>query len=98
MCDGFIATASVAVAVRMCPASADYMFAAHLSTEPGHAALLGIVNQAPLLDLNMRLGEGTGAALAMNIISAAVAAFTGMATFDAAGVSDKHDLVRGATS
>lgn len=94
VCDGFIATASAAIAVRMCPAVGDYLFAAHLSTEPGHAALLEILDQTPLLDLKMRLGEGTGAALAMNIIDAAVAAFVGMATFDSAGVSDKQDLVR----
>ena len=89
VCDGFIATAGAALAVRLCPASADYMFAAHLSAEPGHAALLEILQQKPLLDLNMRLGEGTGAALAMTIIDAAVRAFTEMATFEAAGVSNR---------
>jgi nicotinate-nucleotide--dimethylbenzimidazole phosphoribosyltransferase len=87
--DGFIATAGAALAVRLCPASADYMIAAHLSAEPGHAPLLGIIQQKPLLDLNMRLGEGTGAALAMTIIDAAVRAFTEMATFEAAGVSNR---------
>lgn len=90
VCDGFIATASAALTVRLSPASADYMFAAHLSSEPGHAALLRIIQQEPLLDLNMRLGEGTGAALAMNIIDAAVRAFTEMATFETAGVSNKN--------
>jgi nicotinate-nucleotide--dimethylbenzimidazole phosphoribosyltransferase len=89
VCDGFIATASAALTVRLSPVSADYMFAAHLSSEPGHAALLRIIQQEPLLDLNMRLGEGTGAALAMNIIDAAVRAFTEMATFETAGVSNK---------
>jgi nicotinate-nucleotide--dimethylbenzimidazole phosphoribosyltransferase len=59
VCDGFIATASAALAVRLCPACADYMFAAHLSSEPGHAALLHIIGQEPLLKLDMRLGEGT---------------------------------------
>ncbi len=87
--DGFIATSGAALAVRLCPPVADYIFAAHLSPEPGHAALLGLIGKRPILDLNMRLGEGTGAALAMNIIGAAVAAFTEMATFDSAGVSDK---------
>jgi nicotinate-nucleotide--dimethylbenzimidazole phosphoribosyltransferase len=87
--DGFIATAGAALAVRLCPAVADYVFAAHLSTEPGHAALLELVGLRPLLDLGMRLGEGTGAALAMNVIGAAVAAFNEMATFDSAGVSGK---------
>lgn len=93
-CDGFIATASAALAVRMCPAVADYLFAAHLSVEPGHAALLEILGQKPLLNLNMRLGEGTGAALAMSIIDAAVRAFVEMATFESAGVSDKQDALQ----
>jgi nicotinate-nucleotide--dimethylbenzimidazole phosphoribosyltransferase len=90
VCDGFIATASAALTARLCPASAGYMFAAHLSAEPGHAALLEIIQQRPLLDLNMRLGEGTGAALAMTIIDAAVRAFTEMATFESAGVSNRQ--------
>ena len=94
ICDGFIATASAALAVRLCPASADYIFAAHLSAEPGHVALLRSIGQEPLLNLNMRLGEGTGTALAMNIIDAAVAAFVKMATFESAGVSDRHVLVK----
>jgi len=87
--DGFIATAAVAVAVRLCPHAADYVFAAHRSPEPGHAALLNAIGQEPLLDLGMRLGEGTGAALAFNVIRGAVAAFTDMATFSSAGVSDR---------
>ncbi len=87
--DGFIATAAAAVAVRLCPAAADYLVAAHRSIEPGHAALLQVIGQEPLLDLRMRLGEGTGAALAFGVIRAAVAAFTRMATFEAAGVSDR---------
>ncbi len=88
--DGFIATAAAALAVRMHPSARDYMFAAHRSAEPGHAALLDIVGDPPLLDLGMRLGEGTGAALGMKLIQSAVAAFTGMATFSSAGVSNKH--------
>jgi nicotinate-nucleotide--dimethylbenzimidazole phosphoribosyltransferase len=87
--DGFIATAAAALAVRMAPHAREYMFAAHRSTEPGHAALLDIIGQAPLLDLGLRLGEGTGAALAMKLIQSAVAAFTSMATFSSAGVSNK---------
>ena len=92
VCDGFIATASAALAVRMAPAVADYLFAAHLSVEPGHAALLEMLRQKPLLNLNMRLGEGTGAALAMTLIDAAVRAFTEMATFESAGVSDRQEV------
>ena len=88
--DGFIATAAAALAVRMAAPARDYMFAAHRSAEPGHAALLDIIGDPPLLDLGMRLGEGTGAALAMKLIQSAVAAFTGMATFSSAGVSNKE--------
>jgi nicotinate-nucleotide--dimethylbenzimidazole phosphoribosyltransferase len=87
--DGFIATAAAALSVRLCPATSGYLFAAHRSAEPGHTHLLSMLGQEPLLDLGMRLGEGTGAALAMKLIQAAVAAFTGMATFAAAGVSNK---------
>jgi len=87
--DGFIATAAAALAVRMCPALTGYLFAAHRSTEPGHAYLLAVMEQEPLLDLRMRLGEGTGVALAMKVMQAAIAAFTEMATFTKAGVSNK---------
>jgi nicotinate-nucleotide--dimethylbenzimidazole phosphoribosyltransferase len=87
--DGFIATAAAALAVRLCPACSGYLFAAHRSVEPGHIHLLAILGDRPLLDLEMRLGEGTGTALAMKIIQAAVAAFTRMATFASAGVSDR---------
>ena len=87
--DGFIATAATALAVRLCPAATGYVFASHRSAEPGHAHLLAILAQEPLLNLGMRLGEGTGAALAIGLIRAAVAAFTGMATFATAGVSNK---------
>jgi len=87
--DGFIATSAAALAVRLCPAASGYLFASHRSVEPGHAHLLAMLEQRPLLDLGMRLGEATGAALAMKLIQAAVAAFTQMATFAAAGVSNK---------
>jgi nicotinate-nucleotide--dimethylbenzimidazole phosphoribosyltransferase len=86
--DGFIATAAAALAVRFHPAVRDYLIPAHRSTEPGHAPLLETIGHRPLLDLEMRLGEGTGAALAVPIVRAAVAAFTGMATFASAGVSE----------
>jgi nicotinate-nucleotide--dimethylbenzimidazole phosphoribosyltransferase len=87
--DGFIATAAAALAVCLCPASSRYLFASHRSEEPGHAHFLAMLEQEPLLHLGMRLGEGTGAALAMKLIQSAVAAFTGMATFATAGVSNK---------
>lgn len=85
--DGFIASTAAALAVSFEPAVRDYLFPAHLSTEPGHAALLKIIGGRALLHLEMRLGEGTGAALAIPIVRAAVAAFTGMATFASAGIS-----------
>ncbi|HTU46168.1 MAG TPA: nicotinate-nucleotide--dimethylbenzimidazole phosphoribosyltransferase [Bryobacteraceae bacterium] len=87
--DGFIATAAAALAVVLCPAISGYLFASHCSAEPGHTCLLALLEQEPLLRLGMRLGEGTGAALAMKLMQAAVAAFTGMATFASAGVSNK---------
>jgi nicotinate-nucleotide--dimethylbenzimidazole phosphoribosyltransferase len=87
--DGFIATAGAALGVRLCPALADYLFAAHCSAEPGHSRLLSMIGQEPLLSLGLRLGEGTGAALGMKLIQAAVSAFSGMATFTSAGVSNR---------
>jgi nicotinate-nucleotide--dimethylbenzimidazole phosphoribosyltransferase len=88
--DGFIATAAAALAVQFDPRVKDYLFAAHRSTEPGHPPLLQIVGQRPLLDLEMRLGEGTGAALAIPVVRAAVEAFTRMATFASAAVSERE--------
>ena len=85
--DGFISTVAAALAVTLHRGVKDYLFAAHRSTEPGQGPLLEIIGQRPLLDLEMRLGEGTGAALAIAVIRAAVAAFTEMATFESAGVS-----------
>lgn len=86
--DGFIATVAAVVAVHFSSSVRDYLIPSHRSTEPGHAPLLELIGHRPLLDLEMRLGEGTGAALAVPIVSAAVAAFTGMATFASAGVAD----------
>jgi nicotinate-nucleotide--dimethylbenzimidazole phosphoribosyltransferase len=86
--DGFISTAAAAVACKLEPKVRAYIFAGHRSSEPGHAALLEIIGDAPLLDLQMRLGEGTGAALAMNLIDAAAKILDEMATFSSAGVSE----------
>ncbi len=86
--DGFIATAAAALAISFKDSVRDYLFASHRSAEPGHAPLLERIGQTPLLDLSMRLGEGTGAALAVPIVRAAAAAFTRMATFQSAGVSE----------
>lgn len=86
--DGFISTAAAAIAVSMNPAVRDYLIAAHESTEPGHRVLLQFLRLTPLLQLELRLGEGTGAALAIPIVRAAIEAFRRMATFEAAGVSE----------
>ena len=85
--DGFISTAAALIAHGLAPAAADYMIASHRSVERGHRVALEHLNQRPLLDLDMRLGEGTGAALAMNLVEAAVRIMTEMATFEEAAVS-----------
>src|SRR5487761_409477 len=85
--DGFISTSAAAVACAIQPRVADFIFAAHLSSEPGHSVLLEFIGQKPLMDLEMRLGEGTGAALAMSLIGAAAKVYNEMATFSSAGVS-----------
>ncbi len=87
--DGFIATAAAAVADRIGAGVRDAMFFSHQSAEGGHALALAAMGARPLLDLGMRLGEGTGAALAMNLLESAVALFQQMATFASAGVSGK---------
>lgn len=87
--DGFITTAAFAIAWKLEPRIKDYAFFSHLSEEPGHRVLLDLVGGVPLLDLGMRLGEGTGAALAMPVLAAAVEAHNGMATFESARVSER---------
>ena len=91
--DGFISTAAAALAVAMQPIVRDYVFIAHRSKEAGHQALIDYIGMQPLLDLDMRLGEGTGAALAMHVIDGAVKILCEMATFESAGVSDKNSPV-----
>ncbi len=85
--DGFISTAGALIAQGLCPASADYVVAAHRSVERGHQAALAKLGKRPLVDLDLRLGEGTGAALAMHFVEAAVRILTEVATFAEAGVS-----------
>jgi nicotinate-nucleotide--dimethylbenzimidazole phosphoribosyltransferase len=87
--DGFIATAAAAVAGRIRPGLCEHLFFSHRSAEGGHALALEALGVRPLLDLGMRLGEGTGAAIAMNLIETAIALFHEMATFASAGVSEK---------
>jgi nicotinate-nucleotide--dimethylbenzimidazole phosphoribosyltransferase len=87
--DGFISTSAAAVAFLIAPASRDYMLAGHASQEPGHRILLDYMGLDPLLNLNMRLGEGSGAVLAFSVVEAAVRVYNEMATFASAGVSQK---------
>ena len=87
--DGFIAGAAALLADLLCSRVRDYLFAGHRSAEAGHGALLDHLGLQPLLDLDLRLGEGTGALLAMPIIEAAAACLAEMATFAEAGVSDR---------
>jgi nicotinate-nucleotide--dimethylbenzimidazole phosphoribosyltransferase len=89
MLDGFACTAAAAVLCRLDPRALDHCMVAHLSAEPGHRRLLAALGIRPLFDLGMRLGEGSGATLAIPILKAAVACHTGMATFGEAGVSGK---------
>ena len=85
--DGFISSAGALIAVALEPFVRDYIVCAHRSMEPGHRAMQEKLGCTPLLDLNMRLGEGTGAALAMNLVEAAVAVLTEVATFEEAAVA-----------
>ena len=87
--DGFVSGAAALIAHCLCPHTRDYMVAAHLSAEKGHSAVLSHLGLSPVLDLDMRLGEGTGAALAMPIIEAAAACLSDMASFSEAGVSNR---------
>jgi nicotinate-nucleotide--dimethylbenzimidazole phosphoribosyltransferase len=86
--DGFISGAAALLAVRLAPAARGYLVAAHRSSEPGHHAVLEALGLEPLLDLDLRLGEGSGAALALPLVAAARSVLAEMATFDAAGVTD----------
>ncbi len=85
--DGFISTAAAAAALAMAPKARDYCIFSHGSAEPGHKLVLEALKASPLLDLGLRLGEGTGAALAIFLLRCAANMFNDMATFSAAGVS-----------
>lgn len=89
--DGFIATVAALAAVRLAPGTARALFFAHRSAERGHEVALGALDARPLLDLELRLGEGTGAALALPLLRAAARVLTEMATFDSAGVSGRAE-------
>jgi nicotinate-nucleotide--dimethylbenzimidazole phosphoribosyltransferase len=86
--DGFISTAAAAIAFTLEPRVKSYLFAGHQSEEPGHRVLLEYIGLKPILSLNMRLGEGTGAVLAIPIIESAMCLYNEMATFATAGVSE----------
>ena len=87
--DGFIATAGAWVACALHPAVKERLIFAHLSAEQGHRSVLAALDVEPLLDLEMRLGEGTGAALGMGIVTSAVRLLNEMATFAEAGVAEE---------
>lgn len=87
--DGFISGAAALVATELCPAARDYLIAAHSSVEIGHRLMLERMELVPLLNLDLRLGEGTGAAMALHLLDDAVAVLAGMATFAEAGVSNR---------
>jgi nicotinate-nucleotide--dimethylbenzimidazole phosphoribosyltransferase len=89
--DGFISTAAAMLASGLSSSISDYFVLSHLSAEHGHGHLAAYLGKRPLLDLGMRLGEGTGAALAIELIDAALALYDGMATFNEAGVDGKLD-------
>jgi nicotinate-nucleotide--dimethylbenzimidazole phosphoribosyltransferase len=86
--DGFISSTAALVAARIEPAAVDSMVAAHRSPEPGHSLVLAELGLEPLLDLGLRLGEGSGAALALPLLASSLAILREMATFESAGVTD----------
>jgi nicotinate-nucleotide--dimethylbenzimidazole phosphoribosyltransferase len=89
--DGFIASSALLVAERLAPGVAQYAVFAHHSVEPGHAHLLKSLNAEPLLNMGMRLGEGSGAALAYPLLQSACAIINEMASFSDAGISEQND-------
>jgi len=89
--DGFISGAAALIAVSLCPALQPYLIAAHTSVEVGHRLTLERLGLTPLLNLDLRLGEGTGAAMAMHLVDDSVALLREMATFQSAGVADRDD-------
>jgi nicotinate-nucleotide--dimethylbenzimidazole phosphoribosyltransferase len=85
--DGFIASAGALIAARLAPCVTPYLFFSHQSAEPGHAVQLQALDARPLLDLDLRLGEGTGAALAINLVESAIRLYREMATFQSAQIA-----------
>ena len=91
MIDGFISGAAALIAAGLCPLCKEYMIAAHVSVEPGHIFMLEHLGVKPLVNLNMRLGEGTGAALGISLAETSCRILSEMATFAEAGVSEKEE-------
>ncbi|MGL4606478.1 MAG: nicotinate-nucleotide--dimethylbenzimidazole phosphoribosyltransferase [Eubacteriaceae bacterium] len=89
--DGFISTAGALIAKGLAPASQDYMIASHQSQEPGHLLMLELLGLTPLLNLNLRLGEGTGAAVAMHLVECSAKIMKEVLTFEDAGVTSQHE-------
>ena len=87
--DGFISGAAALIAYTLTPKVKDYMIASHCSVEKGHKIILDYIGLSPLLDLNLRLGEGTGSALGISLVEASVKILTEMATFNRASVSQR---------
>ncbi|MBI2487774.1 MAG: nicotinate-nucleotide--dimethylbenzimidazole phosphoribosyltransferase [Deltaproteobacteria bacterium] len=90
--DGFVSTAGAVISLGLCPRVKDYIFFSHKSAEGGHGLVLQKLSVQPILDLDMRLGEGTGAVIGMFIIEAGVKAYNEMATFEEARVSRKEEI------
>lgn len=88
--DGFISAAAALCAARLCPDAREFMFSSHRSCEAGYSAAMAELQLTPMLDLDMRLGEGSGCPLAFEIISAAAAVMSGMASFEGAGIDDGY--------
>lgn len=89
--DGFISTAGAVAAMQIKPDTRDYMFFSHVSKEKGHSVIIKRLNTRPLLDLDLRLGEGTGGALAMMFVDASIRVYREMATFSSAAVTEKDE-------
>jgi nicotinate-nucleotide--dimethylbenzimidazole phosphoribosyltransferase len=89
--DGFVSSAAAAVALRLQPSMAAYLFFSHVSAETFHTDYLARESIRPVLDLDMRLGEGTGSVLAMQVIAQAMNCYHNMATFGSAGVSGRQE-------
>ncbi len=91
ICDGLISTAGAVIACELAPVARDYLFASHCSVEAGHRAMLERLDRRPLLDLGLRLGEGTGAALALWLLSAATRILCEIKTFEEVAIQDAQD-------